>query len=195
MNKYADLLTSLRVAYQKSTGVPREKQKESIQFYLTILLNNWSHEQVIQFVSFIKGRMERDNISVFKSNAGISAVIKREDIFEKNTALVNNSGSSIPADKVLSRFDELYEINDRAMDRAVKKLFARILNAMAPETIKSGISTKGKFSFSCKTSVYSAYKNKYQRLNMYYEKGRLLRDFRTSFKKCLNEELLKAGEI
>ena len=121
MNKYADLLTSLRVAYQKSTGMPREKQKESIQFYLTILLNNWSPEQVIQFVSFIKGRLERDNISVFKPNAGISAVIRREGIFEKNTALVNNSASVKPDNRILNRFDELYEINDRAMDRAVKK--------------------------------------------------------------------------
>lgn len=195
MNKYTELLTALWIAYQKCARMPREKQKESIQFYLSLLLSDWSSEQIIQLVNFVKDRSAKDEIPIFKSNAGKNSEISKENIVRKKKILENNSDSTLPIVNVMNRFEELSEINDRAMDKAVKKSFARILNAMAPETIKSGISIKEKLSFSCKSTVYAAYKDKYQRLKLYYEKGRLLRDYRASFKKYLNEELTNAGEI
>ncbi len=194
MNKCTELLTSLWFAYQKCVGMPREKQKEFMQFYLSLLLSDWSSEQISQLVNFVKDRSDREEITVFKSNSGNDNKI-RKDNGRKRKIPETNSGSILSGVNDLSRFDELYEINDRAMDKAVKKSFSRILNALAPETVKSGIGIKEKLSFSCRSSVYAAYKDKYQRLKLYYEKGRLLRDYRASFKKYLNEELTSAGEI
>ena len=140
MNKYTELLTSLWFAYQNCIRMPREKQKESIQLYLTLLLSDWSSEQIIQLVSYIKKRSGKEEIPVFKANAGKDTGTRKENVVRKKKTPENNSDSTLFTANILNRFEELSEINDRAMDKAVKKSFARLLNAISPEKIKSGMS-------------------------------------------------------
>jgi len=189
MNKYTELLALIWVVFQKSSGISRKKQKEFVQCSLEILLNEWPSEQIIKLISYIEAQSGRLQITE------IGTANKKVSVVELTKASGEKMDSLLPAIELLNKYDELFEINDRAMDKAAKKSFVRILNAMAPGTIQSSINIKDRFSFSSKSSVYTAYKGKYQRLELYHEKGRLLRDFRASFKKYLKEELSAAGEI
>lgn len=201
-NDNADIILLLRHAFYKSAHMPASFKKIIISIYLQYLLKDWPVEKVNRFTVFINylSKRKKKPPIFLGSPTRVSGNSNFDEVntqrFVKNANSTAKKSNKIPAIEAISRVDMLFHLNDLAMQKAVLSIFNRLLNAMDPEIIKTTVKKKT-FSSAIKyqASVYDAYVNKYQRLKIYGDKGKLAIDFRLRFKKYLKEELSKAGEI
>lgn len=75
---------------------------------------------------------------------------------------------------------------DRALEQTAQEFLDRLLDAFDPEAAKAYVGQKGlKPSAFYKASVYDALCEKFAQLREYHRRGRLVRDFRATFKNHL----------
>lgn len=179
------ILSLLRHAFNKSELLPAKYKKKLISIYFRYLLRDGSFEKLNQLKMTINNLLKNQHKHALARKPGVDAV--------KESA---HSAKGLPAIEAIGRVDMLFHMNDVAMVKAALSVFTRLMDAMDPESIQRTVKKKA-FSSAVKfdASVYEAYVNKYQRLKLYSRKGRLASDFRRQFKRCLKEELIKAGEI
>ncbi|MBE0617855.1 MAG: hypothetical protein IH608_08020 [Proteobacteria bacterium] len=96
--------------------------------------------------------------------------------------------ASAPLAERVGEFQERLSGVDRALERTAQEFLDRLLEAFDPEAAKAYVGQKGiKLSSFYKASVYDALCEKFSQLRAYHEKGRLVRDFRATFKKYLKQ--------
>jgi len=173
-------ISLLRHAFNRSACMPVYYQKKILDIYLQYLLRDWPFEKVEQFIKYTRCLSNKLAKSALVCDIPVDA----------------SPRSKIPAIEAIGRVDMLFHLNDLAMENAALSIFNRLIDAMNPQIIKSTVRKKT-FSSTAKyeASVYKAYEEKYKRLKLYSDKGRLAGDFRARFKEHLKEQLLKAGEI
>jgi len=191
----------LRHAFNQCSSMPAEYKKNILRIYLQYLLREGAFEKLNLFKIAVNIQKSKQKINS-RIRAGNSN--KDDVILPKKLLSIDNSLSKkrvspetgLPAIEAIGRVDMLFNLNDVAMDKAVASIIAKLLEAMDPVLIQKNVK-KNTFSSSAKynVSVYKAYVAKYKRLKLYNDKGRLVVDFRTRFKQCLKNELIKAGEI
>jgi predicted component of type VI protein secretion system len=75
---------------------------------------------------------------------------------------------------------------DRALEQTAQEFLDRLLDAFDPDAAKAYVGQKGlKPSAFYKASVYDALCEKFAQLREYHRRGRLVRDFRATFKNHL----------
>lgn len=89
-------------------------------------------------------------------------------------------------DALLDRVQARAEAVDRAVQRTAQEFFDRVLQALDPDTARAFVGKQGlRPAPLYKAAVFDAYAEKFGQLAEYHRKGRLVRDFRASFKRNL----------
>lgn len=102
-----------------------------------------------------------------------------------------NSSRVSSVSEELELIDKLFKRHDRAVENAALKAFDRFLQAMDPELINTCVDKKVQASsMNYKNAVFEAYNEKFQRLKLYNDKGRLAKEFRLSFLANFKQEFL-----
>ena len=95
----------------------------------------------------------------------------------------------LPLSALLERAARDLQAHDHALEHAARESFDRVLNALNPETIKKGILKKTLSTEAAyKALLFDAVVEKFSQLEMYHNKGRLVRDYRAAYKKYVQEE-------
>lgn len=82
--------------------------------------------------------------------------------------------------------------HDKALDEAARESFDRVLGALDPDAlIKSTPRKKLTTESAYKAALFDAVTEKFGQLKMYHDKGRLVRDYRTAYKKHIQDEITK----
>lgn len=95
----------------------------------------------------------------------------------------------LPLSALLERAARDLQAHDHALEHAARESFDRVLNALNPETIKKGILKKTLSTETAyKALLFDAVVEKFSQLEMYHNKGRLVRDYKAAYKKYVQEE-------
>lgn len=95
----------------------------------------------------------------------------------------------LPLSALLERAAHDLQAHDHALEHAARESFERVLNALNPEMIKKNLPKKTLSSEAAyKGALFDAVVEKFSQLEMYHNKGRLVRDYKAAYKKYVQEE-------
>ena len=95
----------------------------------------------------------------------------------------------LPLSALLERAARDLQAHDHALEHAARESFERVLSALNPETLKKNIPKKKLFTETAyKAALFDAVVEKFNQIEMYHNKGRLVRDYRAAYKKYVQEE-------
>jgi len=95
----------------------------------------------------------------------------------------------LPLSALLERAARDLQAHDHALEHAARESFERVLNALNPETLKKNIPKKTLTTETAyKAALFDAVVEKFNQLEMYHNKGRLVRDYKAAYKKYVQEE-------
>jgi hypothetical protein len=95
----------------------------------------------------------------------------------------------LPLSALLERAARDLQAHDHALEHAARESFERVLNALNPETLKKNIPKKTlSTETTYKAALFDAVVEKFNQLEMYHNKGRLVRDYKAAYKKYVQEE-------
>ena len=95
----------------------------------------------------------------------------------------------LPLSALLERAARDLQAHDHALEHAARESFERVLNALNPETLKKNIPKKTlSTDTTYKAALFDAVVEKFNQLEMYHNKGRLVRDYKAAYKKYVQEE-------
>jgi len=95
----------------------------------------------------------------------------------------------LPLSALLERAARDLQAHDHALEHAARESFERVLNALNPETLKKNIPKKTLSTEAAyKAALFDAVVEKFNQLEMYHNKGRLVRDYKAAYKKYVQEE-------
>ncbi len=96
----------------------------------------------------------------------------------------------LPLSALLERAAHDLQGHDRALEHAARESFDRMLSALSPEVLKKNIPKKtfsGETTY--KAALFDAAVEKFKQIEMYHNKGRLVRDYKSAYKKYVQEEI------
>jgi len=95
----------------------------------------------------------------------------------------------LPLSALLERAARDLQAHDHALEHAARESFERVLNALNPETLKKNIPKKTLSTETAyKAALFDAVVEKFNQLEMYHNKGRLVRDYKSAYKRYVQEE-------
>jgi hypothetical protein len=96
--------------------------------------------------------------------------------------------------ELLDRIEHTVSLNQEAVDSAVRESFDRILTSINPSAIEGYVQeSKIKVGPFHKAAMYDALMEKYKQLQLYHEKGRLVRDFKGMYRSHLKHKEKERG--
>jgi len=127
-----------------------------------------------------------------RAGSGAQALPRAEEELQRVAERLKAARPAVPASAPLGeRVGELQERLsqvDRALEQTAQEFLDRLLEAFDPEVAKAYVGQKGiKPSSFYKASVYDALCEKFSQLRAYHDRGRLVRDFRATFKRYLKQ--------
>jgi len=95
----------------------------------------------------------------------------------------------LPLSALLERAARDLQAHDHALEHAARESFERVLNALSPEILKKNVPKKAlSTEATYKAAMFDAMVEKFNQLEMYHNKGRLVRDYKAAYKKYVQEE-------
>ena len=95
----------------------------------------------------------------------------------------------LPLSALLERAARDLQAHDHALEHAARESFERVLSALNPQTLKQSIPKKTLSSEATyKAALFDAVVEKFSQIEMYHNKGRLVRDYKAAYKKYVQEE-------
>lgn len=95
----------------------------------------------------------------------------------------------LPLSALLERAARDLQAHDHALEHAARESFERVLSALNPEVLKKQIPKKTLVTETAyKAALFDAVVEKFNQIEMYHNKGRLVRDYRSAYKKYVQEE-------
>lgn len=95
----------------------------------------------------------------------------------------------LPLSALLERAARDLQAHDHALEHAARESFERVLSALNPEALKKHIPKKTLTTETAyKAALFDAVVEKFNQIEMYHNKGRLVRDYRAAYKKYVQEE-------
>jgi hypothetical protein len=92
-------------------------------------------------------------------------------------------------EELLRRAARDLSAHDGALEHAARESFDRVLGALDPAEIMKSVPKKTLSTDSMyKAALFDAIKEKHEHLQMYHGKGRLVRDYKSAYKKYVQEE-------
>ncbi len=95
----------------------------------------------------------------------------------------------LPLSALLERAARDLQAHDHALEHAARESFERVLSALNPGTLKKSIPKKTLVTETAyKAALFDAVVEKFNQIEMYHNKGRLVRDYKAAYKKYVQEE-------
>jgi len=95
----------------------------------------------------------------------------------------------LPLSALLERAARDLQAHDHALEHAARESFERVLNALSPEILKKSVPKKAlSTEATYKAALFDAMVEKFNQLEMYHNKGRLVRDYKAAYKKYVQED-------
>lgn len=95
----------------------------------------------------------------------------------------------LPLSALLERAARDLQVHDHALEHAARESFERVLSALNPQTLKMSIPKKTLATETAyKAVLFDAVVEKFSQIEMYHNKGRLVRDYKAAYKKYVQEE-------
>ena len=95
----------------------------------------------------------------------------------------------LPLSALLERAARDLQAHDHALEHAARESFERVLSALNPKALKKQIPKKTLVTETAyKAALFDAVVEKFNQIEMYHNKGRLVRDYRSAYKKYVQEE-------
>lgn len=101
----------------------------------------------------------------------------------------------LPLNALLERAARDLATHDSALEQAARESFDRVLSSLNPDELKKHVAKKALSTDAMyKAALFDAAIEKFKQIEMYHNKGRLVRDYKTAYKKyVLDQSLNKAG--
>lgn len=95
----------------------------------------------------------------------------------------------MPLSALLERAARDLQAHDHALEHAARESFERVLSALNPQILKMNIPKKTLTTETAyKAALFDAVVEKFSQIEMYHNKGRLVRDYKAAYKKYVQEE-------
>jgi hypothetical protein len=92
-------------------------------------------------------------------------------------------------DALLERAARDLTAHDAALEQAARESFDRVLGALSPESLKQHVARKTLSTEAMyKAALFDAAVEKFKQLELYHSKGRLVRDYKTAYKRYITEK-------
>jgi hypothetical protein len=92
-------------------------------------------------------------------------------------------------EELLRRAARDLSAHDSALEHAARESFDRVLSALDPAEVMKAVAKKTLSTEAMyKAALFDALKEKHDNLQMYHGKGRLVRDYKSAYKKYVQEE-------
>ena len=95
----------------------------------------------------------------------------------------------LPLSALLERAARDLQAHHHALEQAASESFERVLSALNPEILKKNLPKKMLVTETAyKALLFDAVVEKFHQIEMYHNKGRLVRDYKSAYKKYVQEE-------
>ncbi len=95
----------------------------------------------------------------------------------------------LPLSALLERAARDLQAHDHALEHAASESFERVLSALNPQMLKKSMPKKTLVTETAyKAALFDAVVEKFSQIEMYHNKGRLVRDYKAAYKKYVQEE-------
>jgi len=198
----AGLAQGLRQVMRRAVGLSESDRRRVAEVYLAYQLREVPRSRVPALLRDVQeqlepGRCRGPQVAPAEdvSGAGASRAAGTQSVAEHTlTALVarlralgGDAADPLAEPEVLlDRVQARAEAVDRAVQRTAQEFFDRVLQALDPDAARAFVGKPGlRPAPLYKAAVFDAYAEKFGQLAEYHSKGRLVRDFRASFKRNL----------
>ena len=98
----------------------------------------------------------------------------------------------LPLNALLERAARDLATHDSALEQAARESFDRVLSSLNPDELKKHVAKKALSTDSMyKAALFDAAIEKFKQIELYHEKGRLVRDYKTAYKKYVLDQSSK----
>lgn len=199
----AGLAQGLRQVMRRAVGLSESDRRRVVEVYLAYQLREVPRPRVPALLRHVQEQLEPGRcagpqvapVHEAPGAGGSSRAAATTSVAEHTlTALVarlralgGDAADPLAEPEVLlDRVQARAEAVDRAVQRTAQEFFDRVLQALDPDAARAFVGKPGlRPAPLYKAAVFDAYAEKFGQLAEYHRKGRLVRDFRASFKRNL----------
>ncbi|MDF1553083.1 MAG: hypothetical protein P1P84_08480 [Deferrisomatales bacterium] len=197
------LAGGLRQVAQRAAGLPESERRRALELYLSCQLQGEGRPEVPALL--------RETLAQFETRRGVAppwahadgsvahavpggagsaagqSQLDLEALIGKIRSLVGvEADPDLTPEALLEQVRTREEAVERAVQQTAQEFFDRLMQALDPAAARAFVGKPGlRPAPLYKAAVFDAYAEKFSQLAEYHGKGRLVRDFRASFKRNL----------